>query len=437
MKSNTIQEIFPQTTKQSFKKKTTVLLGLLLSQFLIFSYFGYFFNLKTLSPIADGSVQLPTAPMPDDLYSSVKIFQHILKEDDSFFEVLQDFEIPPQQILKLVQAAKPLFSLKKIKPGQTLHLVFNPVTQMVPLLTYEIDFTSKLVLKPDADGYAASIQKIPLQVELKTVAQTIERSLYEDGVQAGLSAQKIMELTDIFSWDIDFFVDLRKGDSFTILFEEKVSNGEKVVEGKILAAAIENSGTVHRAFYYEVVRGKGGYYDEKGRSLRKQFLKSPLRYSRISSGFTRRRFHPILKKYRPHYGIDYAAPTGTPVEAIADGTVIFVGRKADYGKHIRIRHNNRYVSYYGHLSRYARGIRRGGRVGQGQVIGRVGATGLATGPHLDFRMTKNGRFINPLRIKNPVAKSVPGKQRADFQKFVKSSLAQLSGKEEKVMTVAK
>ncbi|HIC90700.1 MAG TPA: M23 family metallopeptidase, partial [Syntrophaceae bacterium] len=182
---------------------------------------------------------------------------------------------------------------------------------------------------------------------------------------------------------------------------EYYRDGRWIKNGRILAAEFVNVGSKYQAFYFEDGKGHGDYYDSEGRCLRKQFLKSPLRYKRISSYFSRRRFHPILKIYRPHLGIDYAAPVGTPVESIGDGKIEFIGWKGDYGRFIRVKHNRNYITTYGHLSRFAKGLKKGSRIKQGQVIGYVGSTGLATGPHLDFRMIRNGRFVNPLKIQPP------------------------------------
>jgi murein DD-endopeptidase MepM/ murein hydrolase activator NlpD len=202
------------------------------------------------------------------------------------------------------------------------------------------------------------------------------------------------------------------------LYDQRFRNGKLVGNGRIVAAHFHNGSALHQAYYYQAPGKKPDYYDEKGNSLRKVFLKSPLRYSRISSGFSKRRLHPILKIYRPHPGVDYAAPTGTPVVAVGDGRVISRRWKNGYGRFIAIRHNSRYVTTYGHLYRYASKIEVGSNVKQGQVIGYVGASGLATGPHLDFRMKKDGRFVNPLKNRLPAAQPVPPNYLSDFMKQV-------------------
>ena len=267
---------------------------------------------------------------------------------------------------------------------------------------------------------------MPLTTALKNVSVHITSSMYEDGIKAGLSPRKIVELTDIFPWDINFFTDLHEKDSFTVVYEESLNDGRVVDAGRILAAEITKNGAVYQAFYFETEKGRGAYYDRNGKSLQKQFLKSPLRFSRITSGFSKQRFHPILQEYRPHYGIDYAAPKGTPVEAVADGVILFCGRKNGFGNCLEIRHGKNYVSSYGHLSGFARGARRGRSVQQGDLIGYVGATGMATGPHLDYRLCKAGRPINPLAVKNIITHEITLQHMDSFEKTVSLRSSQLS-----------
>jgi len=233
----------------------------------------------------------------------------------------------------------------------------------------------------------------------------------------GISNELILNFADIFSWEIDFLTDPRKGDSFQMIWERYISpEGNVLMEGRILAAQYVNQGKKYTAIFYQDPEGHRGYFTPDGKSLRKSFLRSPLHYRRISSYFSYRRFHPILKIYRPHLGIDYAAPTGTPVSSIGDGVVIFAGWNGGFGKQVKIKHPNGYITSYGHLSRIAKGVRRGKKVYQGQVIGYVGATGLATGPHLDFRISKNGRYYNFLKMRLPRAASVKEAYFDDFNK---------------------
>lgn len=271
----------------------------------------------------------------------------------------------------------------------------------------------------------------PRSPQIKVIASSIEDNLYNSGIRAGLPPNIILDLTDIFSSYVDFTTDLRNGDTFSVVLG-KVEQNSKLPKWKILAAKITVQGETFEAFFFQPPGQKGAYYDAKGRSTSRAFLKAPLQYRRISSVFTKKRFHPILRIYRPHFGIDYAAPVGTPVSAIGAGKVVFVGRKGGFGNYVEIKHNGIYSSSYGHLSRFARGIRVGKYVEQGEIIGYVGKTGLATGPHLDFRFYANGRPVNFMAVANsiaaePMAKSLDKK----FQTMVEYYRSLMGQKEPK------
>jgi murein DD-endopeptidase MepM/ murein hydrolase activator NlpD len=402
---------------------------LLLSFIGIFSYIGCSYLNNDLIT-RSYRVIYPTVPLPENILGTLMTYKHTFCKNDTLSKVLHTVGVPDEQIQDIVVKAKPLHSLTRFKTGESIHIVFNKSTQEIVVFKHQIDFKSMLFIQKDGDDLKAQILDIPHDKSIKTVTSAIHNSLYEEGLRAGLSPKKILELTDIFPWDIDFFTGLQKGDTFSVVFEVSSRSGTVVSEGNILAAQITKNGKLYQAFYYEVSKGNGSYFDEKGRSLQKQFLKSPLRFSRISSGFSKSRFHPILKKYHPHLGIDYVAPHGTPIEAIAEGMVSFVGWKNGYGNFIEIKHSSNYTSSYGHLSRYARGLKKGRRVTQGQVIGHVGATGLATGAHLDFRMCKSGRFINPLTIKNIESQRLTVAKMNDFKRTIELRLAQLSNTSE-------
>jgi murein DD-endopeptidase MepM/ murein hydrolase activator NlpD len=222
-------------------------------------------------------------------------------------------------------------------------------------------------------------------------------------------------MNDILGWDIDFNRDLRKGDTFRILYDEVWKEDQLVRTGVIEALEIINRGKVKRAFRFNAEGGRPGYFDSDGNNMQKQLMRAPLEYSRISSGYSHRRLHPVLKKWMPHLGVDYAAPLGTPVRAGGDGVVVAATSKKGNGRYIQIRHVNReYETYYLHLSRYAKNIKKGTRVSQGQIIGYVGATGYATGPHLDYRVKRNGTFVNPRKLKLPAAAPVSQELREHF-----------------------
>ncbi|MEJ5299961.1 MAG: peptidoglycan DD-metalloendopeptidase family protein [Thermodesulforhabdaceae bacterium] len=257
----------------------------------------------------------------------------------------------------------------------------------------------------------------------KIIIGSISDNLYSSAVKAGLHPSLILDLADIFSSYIDFATDIRKGDTFSVVLgttPHPTKAGSK--QWMILAAKVTVQGETYEAFFFQPSGQKGAYYDGEGKSLARAFLKAPLQYRRISSMFTKSRFHPILRIYRPHFGIDYAAPTGTPVSAIGAGKIVFMGRKGGFGNLVEIKHNGVYSSSYGHLSRFAKGLRVGKYVERGEVIGYVGSTGLSTGPHLDFRFYANGRPVNFMAISDSIPmesipKALAGKFKATAENY--------------------
>jgi len=235
-----------------------------------------------------------------------------------------------------------------------------------------------------------------------------------------------MNLADIFAWDIDFILDIRQGDSFQALVEKRYREGQPAGYGRILAAEFTNQGTTFQAFLFQDGDRRADYYDASGQSLRKAFLKAPLAFSRISSGFTMHRFHPITKTWKAHPAIDYAAPPGTPIKSVGDGVIIKKGYTRGNGNYVKIRHNSTYETLYLHMKGFAKGIANGRRVAQGQTIGYVGSTGLATGPHLCFRMYKNGTPVNPSRVKAAAAQPVSKARRSEFSALAETLMARLS-----------
>jgi murein DD-endopeptidase MepM/ murein hydrolase activator NlpD len=258
-------------------------------------------------------------------------------------------------------------------------------------------------------------------IKERTISGTIDNSLYQTLMDENASPLLAVELADVFAWQIDFYT-IQKGDKFFAVYNEKYVGDDFVGIGKILTAEFIHQRNSYKAFLFNQ-DGKDEYFDEEGKSLQKEFLKAPLKYRRISSRFSRRRLHPIFRVYRPHLGIDYAAATGTPVQAVGDGIVILRQRKGGAGRFVKIRHNSVYTSGYMHLSRYGKGIRVGKKVKQGQVIGYVGSSGHSTGPHLDFRFYKNGRAVNYMTQKFPSSKSVSKENLSEFYK-VRDSLMQ-------------
>jgi murein DD-endopeptidase MepM/ murein hydrolase activator NlpD len=348
-----------------------------------------------------------------------------VRKGDTLFDLLKENGIPPIQIHELVLAARPVHNLGRLQQGQVVMVDYDKRDGTI--YRFETDLKeSKIIVERQQDQMSARKEDFDFEIKHHVIAGTIQNSLFLAADEAGLSPSLILALAEIFAWDIDFHCDIRSGDSFIVLFEEKHLDGHPTREGRILAAAIENDGKQFWAFYHEGKNGRGDYYDEKGHALRKAFLKSPLKYTRISSTYSKRRFHPILKIYRPHLGVDYAAPAGTPIRSIGDGRIVYAGWKSGYGRYIKIHHNNTYSSTYGHMRSFAKGISQGKHVSQGDVIGYVGQTGLATGPHLDFRLMKNDKFVNPLTVNLPNADPIAKDEMNDFNEQIKQYVLEIS-----------
>ena len=317
------------------------------------------------------------------------------------------------ELFRMRQASAGIHRLGDISVGRPYTITLDPDNNVLSL-AYHINDEEILRIVRSDPGYR--VDKVAIEYERRTgtVGGVIESNIVSSLPGGGQSVLLAIELSDIFSWDVDFNTDFRKGDTFRVLVEERWLDGEFRKYGDILAAELSVDGHLYRAYRFDT-GDRSDYFDDEGKSLRKAFLRAPLSYRRISSGFTKRRMHPILKIARPHLGVDYAAPAGTPVSTVGDGTVTFAGRKGPNGNLVIVRHPNGYTTSYGHLARITKGIRRGREVRQGDVIGTVGATGRATGPHLDYRIRRNGTFLNPLTLNLPKGGAVPPDRMADFR----------------------
>jgi murein DD-endopeptidase MepM/ murein hydrolase activator NlpD len=329
--------------------------------------------------------------------------------------------LSPAVIHRIVETARPLHDLARISVGHPFSLVVGH-DGFLSNFSYAIDELRTLRVFRKGEGLEAEVTTRTYDQRTEVVEGVIASSLFGAVNAAGEEDQLALDLAEIFAWDIDFHTELQKGDSFKVAVEKMYLDGRLSRYGHILSAEFVQGGRTLRAVRFDA-ESSHGYYAPDGKPLRKAFLRSPLKFSRISSGFTHSRFHPILKKMRPHFGIDYAAPVGTPVMASGDGVVTLAGWDGGYGKTVRIRHPNGYQTLYGHLSRI--NVKRGQRVIQEQYVGSVGMTGLATGPHLDYRMIKSGVFVNPLKIQSPRAEPVPRSERAAFEATRDRALALL------------
>lgn len=346
----------------------------------------------------------------------------IVKHGDSLSSVFSTLEIH-SQLQPILELGKPVRMLKSIHPGQRFRAL--KIDGALSELIYEPDNQRRLRVQRTLHGYVAETEERQVEIRLQHAWGTIEDSLFSAGLDAGLSDNLIMELAGIFGWDIDFALDIRAGDQFAVIYEERYREGDKLGDGRILAAEFTNQGRSFQAILYTDPEGRSDYYSPNGRSMRKTFLRAPVDFRRISSRFQRERWHPVLGKKRPHRGVDYAASIGTPIKAAGDGKVIFRGTKGGYGKTVIIQHGARYSTLYGHMSRFSKHSRVGSRVKQGQIIGYVGKTGLATGPHLHYEFRVNGVHRNPLTVKLPSAKPLPKQHMDDFSAEAAPLLAQL------------
>jgi murein DD-endopeptidase MepM/ murein hydrolase activator NlpD len=317
----------------------------------------------------------------------------------------------------LLVSAQDVYDFTNLKIGRNLRFYFENEPRATRL-EYDRDTERVIIVERSGENFSAREEKIDYAVSQEIATGTIDNFFYADALEAGLSESTVLEVGDIFSFDIDFTTEIQAGDAFSIIYEKRTRDGEKAPDGKILAGKFVNVGTPFYAYYFDN-NGKGGYYDAEGRVLERQFLKAPLSYRHISSGFTGARMHPITRKISAHYQIDYAAPSGTPVVASAHGTIASAGWEGGWGNMIRLTHDNGYTTHYGHLSAFAKGIRSGMRVSRGQLIGYVGSTGWSTGPHLDYGIKLNGTPVNPLKLNLPKGEPLNEESMPQFEEIKK------------------
>ena len=361
-------------------------------------------------------------PYTDSESGQWRIIQ--IKSGDNLADIFSREGIPPRQLHQILDLGGAAHNLTKIYPGQTLRLLANADSGLIRL-EYQIDKMSLLEVHRTDNGFEITTTYHTPERHTTNASGFIDSSLFQAAQKAGLSDNMTMELASIFGWDIDFALDIRKGDRFVVLYDELYLEGEKVGEGHILAATFINQGKTYQAVRYTDKSGVTEYYSPDGKNMRKAFLRTPVEYTRISSGFSLGRRHPILNRIRAHKGVDYAAPTGTPVKATADGKIVFRGKKGGYGNAIIVQHGNKYSTLYGHLSKFRGGLSMGSSVRQGQVIGYVGMTGLATGPHLHYEFRISGVHHDPLTVKLPDSEPLNTAYLADFQQKAASLTSKL------------
>jgi len=328
------------------------------------------------------------------------------------------------EAMAVVKLGKGTEQLKKLRAGEKLLLKKSP-EQKLEELRYELDEANILQVRRTDAGFEPITLAAEIERHQTAVSGVIENSLFLDGQRAGLSNRLLMQMAEMFAYDIDFALDLRSGDRFGVVYEELYKDGKKLRDGDILAAEFVNRGQSHRAVRYMDADGNIAYYTPEGDSLRKAFIRTPVDFARISSGFNPRRRHPILNTIRAHKGVDYAAAAGTPVKATGDGRVEFIGVKGGYGRVIVLKHGSQYTTLYAHLSGYRKGLKTGAPIRQGQVIGYVGSSGLATAPHLHYEFRINGVHKNPMTVALPRSNPLPRSISAQWRREMAPEMAQL------------
>ena len=353
-------------------------------------------------------VRSPYGFCPD----SLRCVEGKVKNGQFFSTLMMHLGMSAQEAYDLTQECGQTFDVKSLRIGNSYKAYYDDLTGSLLYVIYDRDRTSQVVFSCQPP-YEVSVHEKPVATEQRYADVTINTSLWVDMRDAGVSPELIISLSDIYAWTVDFF-GLQKGDRFRVLYEERLCDGDVVAVDTVRYAIFSHNNQDFPCVMYNQGDGGNIYWNEKGESMRKAFLKAPLKFSRISSGFSYARRHPVTRKVRPHTGVDYAAPKGTPVMTIGDGTVTSIKYEGAGGKTVRIRHNSVYSTAYLHLSGYAKGLKVGQRVRQGQVIGYVGSTGRSTGPHLDFRVWKNGTPINPLKMQSPPAEPIKSSSKDAF-----------------------
>jgi len=370
----------------------------------------------------DSSEQTEILPKRSTETTDIKKYTQIIKTGDNLSNIFTSLGLNSDlhEILQLGESVK---ELKSIHPQQKIHFYLKDDSLIK--LELETSLNRQLQIIQEQEKYIVNEVVRDFDIQTQSAHSIIQDSLFLSGQRAGLSDSIIMQLANIFGWDIDFALDIRSGDRFSVIYEEKYLDGVKVKDGEIIVAEFVNSGKSFRAIRYTDSQNKTDYYSDSGRSMRKPFLRTPVDFARISSKFNLKRKHPILNTIRAHKGVDYAAAIGTPIMAAGDGKVIYRGSKGGYGRTIIIQHGSQYSTLYAHMHKYAHRTQKGARVKQGQIIGYIGKSGLASGPHLHYEFRVNGVHRNPLTVKLPDAEPLPESELIRFNSVTQTQFALL------------
>jgi murein DD-endopeptidase MepM/ murein hydrolase activator NlpD len=387
-------------------------------------------QIEEVAELQDEEVAESQQTLPEPETRSARISEAELGRGDTLARSLASHGVSGRVADRIAREMIGHFDFRRSQPGHSYQLVQDENGE-VESFRYRTSETVSYELYRGTEGnYEVVRDEAQLWPRQVMIAGIVTSSLYEAITDLGARAQLANDFTDVFAYDVDFSRMVKAGDEFRILYERLFRTGEDGEEifvrpGQILAARYGGASGEYSAVYFEPEEGRGGYYRSDGSSVERQFLMAPVRYARITSRYSAARHHPILKVTRPHHGIDYAAPTGTPVFAVAKGEVIYKSWAGGYGNLVKVRHDNGYVSYYGHLSRFSDGLGVGDRVSQKQQIGYVGSTGLSTGPHVCFRVAKDGEFVNPIRMPSPAGPPLPAELRESFEAYRDTLLASL------------
>ena len=380
----------------------------------------YDLSLELSQPeLATDAVKEPTAPLVTRLNEQLKWTGYQVRSGDSLSRIFEKMGFTPQQLHLLTRDKQAEKMLRRIHPGETLRFARDENGDLAQL-AYQLSATDTLLVSKQGERYQSSIETKSIESRPSFAFAKISSSFWRAGLDAGLTQQQIMSVADMFGWDIDFALDIREGDEFSLLFERNYVDGEFIGFGKVLAAEFVNRGQVFQAILHD----NGQYYTAEGRAMRKSFLRSPVNFTQITSNFNPRRLHPVTGQVRPHNGIDYGAKTGTPVMSAGDGKVIASAYNNLNGHYVFVQHGERYVTKYLHLSK--RLVKNGQRVKQGELIGRVGATGRVTGPHLHYEFLVDGVHRNPRTVELPQAESLAGGELPRFRGIAEQRLAALN-----------
>ena len=350
---------------------------------------------------------------------------HTIRRGETLSSIFSNYNINKQTLHKIISTGQYAKELATVHPGKTLEILLDDAGRLQKL-KYHQDRLNTLEIQSTLNGFETFKAAKNVEKQITHAHTTINSSLFSDAKAAGLSDKLVMEIAQIFAWDIDFALDLKRGDEFTVIYEQLYVDGEKIGSGAILAAEFINKSKSHVAVRHQRPDGSTGYFTPDGKSLRKAFLRTPVKFARISSHFNLKRRHPVLNKIRAHKGVDYAARTGTPIHTTGNGKVVFRGRKGGYGRVVIVQHGKKYSTLYAHLSRFNKAIKNGTKVTQGQTIGYVGKSGLATGPHLHYEFRVNGHHTNPLTVQLPKATPIDKADYALFKTKTTPILSQLA-----------